>query len=113
MHYCPISLDDVKRITDSTTLQRISEFLFTVSTRITASILKQCTEKVDLDSEGEGTTSCVKQSTNYYPKAHSPAINWGKYNESGAISTQVSQEHESETLWGIYLHTVSIRHCIP
>lgn len=53
MHYCPISLDDVKRITDSTTLQRISEFWFTVSTRITASILKQCTEKVDLDSEGE------------------------------------------------------------
>ena len=40
-------------LTDSTTLQRISEFLFTVSTRITASILKQCTEKVDLDSEGE------------------------------------------------------------
>ena len=38
------------------------------------------------------TTSLVKQIMNYYTKAHSPAINWGVYNEPGAISDFVKAQ---------------------
>lgn len=56
--------------------------------RITASKLKSCADKIDLEEgkvKGE-TTSYVKQIMNYYPKAHSPAIHWGIYNEPHAIA---------------------------
>ena len=76
----PLSLDGVKGISDSTTLQSNSEFWFIVRTgRTAASILKQCAGKVDLETgtvRGE-TTSFVEQIMNYYAKAQSPAINWG------------------------------------
>jgi len=54
--------------------------------RIRASILKKCIDKVDVSNNAKGeTTSYVKQIMNYYPKAHFLAINWGVYNEAGAI----------------------------
>ena len=38
-------------------------------------------------------TSYVTQIMNYYPKAHSPAINLGVYNEAGAISDFLKSQH--------------------
>ena len=84
----PLSCDDVTRISEATTQQRDNEVWFAARAgRITASILKKCIDKVDASNNViGGTTSYVKQIMNYYPKAHSPAINWGVYNEAGAIS---------------------------
>ena len=84
----PISWDDVVRISEATMQQRDIEVWFDVRAgRITASILKKCIDKVDVSNDVKGeTTSYVKQIMNYYPKAHSPAINWGVYKEAGAIS---------------------------
>ena len=84
----PIPWDDVVRISEATMQQRDNEVWFDVRAgRITASILKKCIDKVDVSNNVKGDiTSYVKQIMNYYPKAHSPAINWGVYNEAGAIS---------------------------
>ena len=85
----PLSFEDVQRISDATVQQSNNELWFSMRAgRITASQLKKCADKVDLEEgkvNGE-TTSYVKQIMNYYPKAHSPAINWGVYNEPFAIA---------------------------
>ena len=85
----------MKRISETTAQQCNSELWFTVRAgRITASILKHCIDKVDLESETVrgAITSYVKQIMNYYPKTHTPAINWGVYNEPGAISDFVKAQ---------------------
>ena len=84
----PIPWDDVVRISEATMQQRDNEVWFGVRAgRITASILKKCIDKVDVSNNVTGEiTSYVKQIMNYYPKAHSLAINWGVYNEADAIS---------------------------
>ena len=84
----PIPWDDVVRISEATMQQRDNEVWFDVRAgRITACILKKCIDKVDVSNNVKGEiTSYVKQIMNYYPKAHSPAINWGVYNEAGTIS---------------------------
>jgi len=91
----PLSFDDVKRISEATVQQSNNELWFSVRTgRITASKLKNCADKVDLEEgkvRGE-TASYVKQIMNYYPKAHSPAINWGIYNEPHAIADFVKAQ---------------------
>ncbi len=85
----PLSFEDVKRISAATVQQSNNELWFSMRAgRITASKLKNCTDKVDLEEEkvkGK-TTSYVKQIMNYYPQAHSPAIHWGIYNEPHAIA---------------------------
>ena len=85
----PLSFAVVKQISDETIQQRDDNLWFAVRTgRITASKLKRCIDKVDL-AEGKvkgATTSLLKQIMNYYPKAYSPAINWGIYNEPHAIA---------------------------
>ena len=74
----PISWDDVERISEATMQQRDNEVWFDVRDgRITASILKKCIDKVDASNKVKGETiSNVKEIMNYYPKVHSPAINW-------------------------------------
>ena len=86
----------MKRISEATAQQCNSELWFTVRVRrITAIILKHCIDKVDLESETVrgATTSYIKQIMNFYPKTHTPAINWGVYNEPGAISDFVKAQH--------------------
>lgn len=76
----PLSFDDVKRISQATVQQSNNELWFSFRAgRITASKLKNCADKVDLQEgkvRGE-TASYVKQIMNYYPKSTFPSNKLG------------------------------------
>ena len=102
----PISWDDVLGISEATMQQCDNEVWFNVRAgRITASTLKKCIDKVDVSNNVKGEiTSYVKEIVNYYPKAHSPVINWGVYNEACAISDFLKSQH-------IFHKNMKVREC--